>query len=192
MNNTLLTNYLEFRLLNNTEIKINILRNQLFFQIHRAILPMNGRAGISFPGYDKNQKSPLGNIIRVFGSNADLANFLTNLSIVPIRDYIDVSGINNTPDCCQYVSFSRIQPKGYSAMRRFLRRNKDETKKQGFYDKEGYNNFVYNLPYINYYSTSTKNYVRVFIKMGNPTIESKNGGFSSFGLSKEGSTVPHF
>lgn len=189
--NNYLTNYIEFKLLENTDININVLRNQLFFQVHRAIVPINGRAAISFPGYDDNESFSLGNTLRVFGSNTDLANFLAHLSISSIRDYVDISGINNTPSKCQYISYSRVQKKGSSALRRFIKRNKlSESDARDIYDN-GKKTYI-DLPYINYYSTSTKNFIKVFISKSLVINEPKNGVFSSFGLGKEGATVPHF
>lgn len=155
---------------------------------------MNGRVGISFPGYDKDnvKRLTLGNTLRVFASNIDLTNILASLSIASIRDYINLNGIKDVPSGCQYVSFSRVQSRTTSGLKRLMERNNlDEYDAKSQYSRKK-NILINDLPYINYYSTSTENYLKIFIKKGEPSNEFKKCGFSSFGLSKEGSTVPHF
>ena len=152
------------------------------------------RFGLSFPNYHKGLFE-LDYTIRIFApEKVDLEILDLKTKLLKVKDYLKIGHILNTPETNEFLCFKRKQVK--SSLERRARRgtargvypNQEvamtELKKKG---KQ-----VSKLPYIFVNSTSSgNNRLRLFIDK-NTSDTNIEGKFTSYGLSKKGSTVPDF
>lgn len=197
--------YIEIELLKDTEITLGFVWKKLYAQIHLALVEVRDEnnlvaIGLSFPNYQKD-KFPLGEKLRLFAKTKEelerlnLAHWLKRL-----MDYVAMSEIQKVPDNVNsFVSFSRKRFKSNSEIRRLAKRYAkredipyEEALKKFIETEEKYEKAKKEnkLPYINMQSLSSNQELKIFIEKKEKQ-ESKNGLFSTYGLSHE-STVPHF
>jgi len=192
--------YREIRLFDDTEISLGFIWQKLYERLHKALVPLKDAdesvpVGFTFPGYGGH--FPLGDRLRIFApdlatfENLDLENALVNLT-----DYLHLSELRATPDKHGYVIFRRKQFKTnpFRQARRYAKRHglsfEEALKRYEAFDvkeildKNG-------LPFFNYYSTSTGQKTKIFIEKSESKSH-KEGSFNTFGLSKEGATLPNF
>lgn len=181
-----MNSYVEIEIIENIDFSVNNLLSIVMKRIHETFITNKKNLGISFQNYSKKN---LGNLVRVFGDKTDLEKFISNLDIVSISSYVKVSQILQVPDNVQYAIYSRYDKQGLNAkinrqMKRHSLTRDDVLKKYSYIDK-------FNLPYFNYFSTSTKQHFKYFVNIYK-NANFTQGEFNSFGLSKENATVPIF
>lgn len=132
--------------------------------------------GTSFP-YWQNHTQPsgvsLGKVIRLFGSRPSLLYFSRNAQMDDIANIFEVkmSAILPTPEDVDHVAQ--------------IRDRKIERYKKNQWPISKY------LPYLKCQSKSNRKTFSLFVDM-NMSDEKKEGLYSTYGFSKEGSTVPYF
>lgn len=188
-----LTHYLEFELRSDAEHSPGALMSLLFGRVHLAIVGGGmGHIGLAFPGYSGLGMPGLGERLRVFGSQQELSAFSSRLALRALREYLRVSSVRAVPEGCAHIVYVRRQAKGSpSAYRRLCRRGgMKEPCSQEEYCRD--RKMLRGLPFVSYFSTSTRSHTRIFIAREQPGTQALDGEFSSFGLSRNGTTVPFF
>lgn len=198
--------YQEIFIYPDVETPRHVLREKVFEALHLSFVTTEKllqnniekvdfiRFGLSFPNYHKGLYE-LDYTIRVFApEREDLESLDLKTKLMRVKDYLKIGGILNTPDDTNYSVFKRKQVK--SSIERLAKRGVtrgaypnyeiafSELKKKG---KQ-----LSKLPYIFVNSTSSgQNRLRLFIDK-DTSQNHVEGKYTSYGLSKEGSTVPDF
>lgn len=200
--------YQEIRLIPDAEIGMGVIWSKVFSQVHLALADYKNKhkadnLGVSFPEYyhqenseNQNKPSSLGRSIRVFCSENDcLAKLDLKEWLSRLTDYASLSEVLTSDESSTHAVFSRYQPKTQSSMRRSIKRRMEkrgETEEQavkalgGFYSEES------KLPFIHLESLTNGQSFRLFIKKNKASNVSPVNTFTTYGLSKDGSTVPVF
>jgi len=191
--------YVDIKLFTDTEITLGFVWKKLYAQIHLALVEVRDEnnlvsVGLSFPKY-KESKFPLGNELRIFShSKEKLEKLDLNCWLERLLDYVSISEIQEVPtDINEYVSFGRKQFKVNAE--RLARR---QAKRKGISFEEALKNYENfdeekkktKLPFVNIKSLSSDREMKIFIHKTKKE-ESKQGMFSTYGLSNE-ATVPWF
>lgn len=201
--------YQDLTLLPDSEISPGALWSELFQKMHVALVKIKNKdgkvpVGLAFPQYrhciasEHTTDFPLGLKLRVFGSSEhDLLNL--NLNLGGLSDYVHKTGVRTVPDhVSNYAVFSRYQPKGKSSQERLIRRlaqrencslenareiyNAKQTVKPAEHVK---------LPFLQMSSKSSSHRFPLFIERKQKEV-SREGCFSTYGLSDGTTTVPDF
>ena len=190
--------YVDIKLITDTEITLGFLWKKLYAQIHLALVEVRNEdnlvsVGLSFPNYLKDRF--LGDRLRLFASTKEeLERLKLEEWLSRLEGYVFLEEIKEVPtDVTKFVSFRRKQFK--TNAERLARR---QAKRKGISYEEALKNYENfdeekkktKLPYINVKSLSSNREMKVFIQKSEEK-ESKNGLFSTYGLSSE-STVPWF
>lgn len=181
--------YCDIRVLPDPEASEPVLVNNLFAKLHRVLVQLNANdIGVSFP----NVKKTLGNILRLHGSAARLAELLATNWLKGLRDYCEVQPIMTVPNEVTYLTVSRVQAKSvYNKRKRSITKgwlSEAEAQEQITDDQQK----QLQLPFVQINSSSTlQNYIKLFIKHGEKQAMPVTGEFSCYGLSKN-ATVPWF
>jgi CRISPR-associated endonuclease Csy4 len=190
--------YVDIALISNEEIDLGFLWRKLYAQIHLALVEVRNEdnlvsVGLSFPNYSKDRF--LGDRLRLFASTKkELERLKLEEWLSRLEGYVFLGEIKEVPsDVTKFVSFRRKQFK--TNTERLARR---QAKRKGISYEEALKNYENfdeekkktKLPYINVKSLSSDREMKVFIEKSEEK-ESKNGLFSTYGLSSE-STVPWF
>ena len=146
--------------------------------ILHAVTKVDGQSpiGINFPFMQEHKNenvTSFGETMRVFGTKGDLLVFLRNASLSALLEEPDltVSKIQEVPDDAAFVQTLRD--------RTVERRKKLKIKVERYF------------PYMKLKSLSNKKKFSLFIKT--KTVQEPTPGyFSTYGLSKDGSTTPYF
>ena len=183
-----LTHYIEIEIKPNPDITLNFIMSILIKKIHESFILNKQNLGISFPFYAKN----LGSKVRIFGDEASLTKFNSKVTINNISSYLVIKPINKVPDNVSYGRFIRVRTKTKASVikRAIVRKNIDKERANSLYK-----NFIeraLTIPFINYHSSSTNQYTKIFIKFVDNCEKNNTNEFSSFGLSKGDSVVPIF
>ena len=194
--------YQQIRLTPDAEVGLGFLWTKVYTQVHLALAEYNNSAnniGISFPEYQYNEKKPkdstIGKVIRVFAKDTDsLAKLDLRKWLKRLEDYASLSEITECPTDSDYGVFTRYQPKNQSSLRRIARRRIErlqESEQQAMNHISKLKTKKSNYPCILLVSLTNHHEYPLFIKL-EKTSESESQDYSTYGLSKNGSTVPIF
>lgn len=194
----------EVRMIPDPEVGLGFLWMKSYTQIHLALVEYinnidSDGLGIAFPEYNHDEKSPrkstLGHSLKISAKDTnalaklDLATWLKRL-----EGYVTVSEIIRSDQLEKHITFTRYQPKNQARLRRMLRRRMDslgENEEQAQSHISQLTAKKTTLPFIQLESLSNLQAFRLFIKK-NEASEQKDGSFTTYGLSKDGATVPVF
>ncbi len=185
-----MTHFCDIRVIKNPEMSFSHVMNSVFSLLH-LVLAQKGYqdVGISFPLF--NDKG-LGNCLRLHGLETRLQELLSSPFWNGIRDYINLSRLERTPENTKYRQVFRVQSKSNAErLRRRLIARKGVTQEEA---KEKIPDSIeknLNLPYLSLFSKSSGQNFRLFLKHGPLLEKSKHGLFNSYGLSIGGS-IPWF
>lgn len=209
--------YQEITLLPDTDIAVGFLWQNVFQQVHIALVEHKvasnqSLVAVGFPDY-RQAKFPLGSKLRLFAKEQvtleklDIHRWLTRL-----EDYVHIKGIKPVPNDVTYVSFIRKQVKSPERIER------DMQKKAALWAAKSGQSLaeclavleqskptaLCALPFIYLHSQQTKqrspeksSKFPLFIQMQQQST-SQDGGFDCYGLSSKANgqsalaTVPHF
>ncbi len=192
--------YREIRLYDDTEISLGFIWQKLYERLHKALVPLKDGMGsvpigFTFPRYGGD--FPLGDRLRVFAPDkATLEKIGLEDALADMADYIRLSELCETPDNHGHIIFRRKQFKTnpLRQARRYAKRHEisfeEALKRYEAFDAE-HTIKKNRLPFFNYYSTSTGQKTKVFIEKS-ASENPKEGRFTTFGLSREGATLPDF
>ncbi len=172
----------------NAEMPINWLLNAVYTKLHKVLHDLGSTSiGISFPNY----KVTMGNVVRLHGSEADLAKLQQSDWLGGMAGYCQVSEILPAPGVVQHRTISRKQPTmSESKLRRLIKRGSlTETDAKQYRAKmfgKGLDN-----PYLELQSSSNGHKHRRYIEFGELLDHPVSGEFDNFGLSKI-ATIPWF
>ncbi len=181
--------YLDIQVEPDLEISAPALLNNLFAKFHRAMAQhCNGQIAVSFPKYDKT----LGDVLRLFGTQEVLEQFMAQPWLKGLRDYTQVSDIQAVPE----------EVKGYRSVFRVQRKSPQNKRKRAvskgwLSETEALEQMPdqafqpLSLPYLQLHSLSNKQVMRVYIQLGELGNQPQTGEVSSYGLSRT-ATVPWF
>lgn len=190
----MLTHYFEITAIPHEELPQSAITSLVMQELHRILKDFDGKIGLSFPDYQK-QTITIGGRIRCFANLELLEKVKLKLSDKSSTDYAILSEIHPVPQQIRgYLSYSRVQNKGSSD----LRRKEKHMKQRGFSDDEitkvlslkAQNQKPISLPHVHMTSSSTGQQFLLMIKE-KQLEENIEGTFSSYGLSKT-ATVPYF
>lgn len=192
----MLTHYFELRAIPQIEMTETEVMNQLMQSLHRALVNYNGKIGLSFPCYARQNRQSMGGIIRLFGSAGNLQQLSNEIKQNSnIRDYALAMDIQTIPEkLTGYIEVSRVRSKGQSAIRRAEKRLTAQGKwspdvHQAMIEKWGSTRL--NYPYFHLTSQSTGQHFMLWVNQKhckNPVY----GEFNAYGMSQVGVTVPDF
>lgn len=186
--------YQEIKIFDLEDVPMGFVWQKLMEKVHESIVGSkeNGKIGISFPGYKKDD-FPLGNRLRVFANErGTLENLNLKENLKHMADYMWVSEIRDVPKTAAYAVFKRKRDR--NSVERLARRY---AKRHGISEKEAMRLYkkarpkTLNLPYFKYRSRSTGQTLSIFVEKEVNAQKKASGSFSSFGLSVTGS-VPDF
>lgn len=187
-----MTHYIDIKMVPPAEVSVPVVLNKVFSRFHKALVQEEGlELAISFPAEKKQKGSPLGDILRIHGSEKELKFFMETNWLGGMKDYVKFGMVKSVPSNAEHVVVRRVQVK--SNAERVRRR---QIKRHGLTEEEAREKISDSLekrikePYINVKSTSTGNSFRLFIRQ-EKVSEPRLGGFNKYGLSK-GGTVPFF
>ncbi|MFC3679756.1 type I-F CRISPR-associated endoribonuclease Cas6/Csy4 [Bacterioplanoides pacificum] len=189
--------YQELTLLPGDDIGHYFLWSKVYTQLHLALVEtQKGNnltdIGISFPQYDLNKG--LGRKLRVFAPSSerlqalDLPGKLSRL-----LDYVHITSIRDVPESVEgYMRVSRWREKTgieRRARRSAIKKGISYEAALAQWQERGSTDFIPKSPYVQLQSLSNSNRFRINIRV--EEVESGDGGFSVYGLSK-GGRVPKF
>lgn len=180
--------YIDITLKPDQEIPLNWLTNGIYTKLHKTLCDLGSTSvGVSFPKY----KVTLGNVLRLHGSQANLAALQQQNWLGGMSGYCNVSEVLAVPDSVQYRTVSRKQTNMTQAkLNRLIKRGsitEDEVKR---YKAKMFSKGLDN-PYLELQSGSNGHRHRRYIEFGELVDAPVAGQFDQFGLSKT-ATVPWF
>ena len=119
--------YQEITLLPDVEISLGFLWQNVFQQVHIALVEHKvtenqSAVAVGFPDY-RNAKFPLGNKLRLFAKDqTSLEKLAIDKWLTRLEDYVHIKGIKPVPDLVTYVSFARKQVKSPERIEREMHR----------------------------------------------------------------------
>lgn len=180
--------YVDIKVRPDEEMRQNVLLNKVYSKLHKALFSMNStEIGVSFPQYNVL----LGKIIRLHGTNDKLTELQATDWLGGLKDYCEVSTIQNLPANTQYRTISRIQSNMTEAkLRRLIQRGSISTEEAKTYKAKMFQKGLDNA-YLELESTSNGHKHRRYLQFSDLISEPVIGQFDHFGLSKT-ATVPWF
>lgn len=188
------THYFELKAIPHTELLQSEVLAHLMQQLHRQLPAYGGQIGISFPAY--GQQRTLGDIIRIFGTEAHLTQLHQQLyQQQEVKNYGLISNINPVPaHINKHYCYQRQHIKGTSDLRRAEKRlsaqqlppEEIQQRLQNKLNKMG----NCQLPHLHFKSASTQQTMTLFIKR-TMKLKEHHGTYNSYGLSNN-ATVPDF
>ena len=183
-----MTHYIDIRLMPKTEIRENVLLNQVYTLFHKRLYDLKAtEIAVSFPEYSLK----LGRLFRVHGTEEVLGMLMGKEWLGEYARHCKVSEIMVVSDAVKYRTISRVQQNMTEAkLRRLIKRGtiKDEDVKK--YRIKMFQGGLEN-PYVELRSMSNGQMHRRFIEFGTLTETPVTGEFDLFGLSKT-ATLPWF
>ncbi len=171
------------------EFSESVLLNVLYAKLHGVLANQDGiEVGVSFP----NAKKRLGNILRLHGSEASVAQLHNGSWHNGMKDHITVSEIELVPLNCRHHEIRRVQVK--SSIGRVLRRSvangrmSEQEARQRLGTARSKRS---KLPYLQVKSRSTGQAFKLFVSIGKSIETSTSGDFNAYGFSRI-ATVPCF
>ncbi len=190
--------YLNIRVLPDSSISAPSLLNNLFSRFHRTMARhYNGQVAVGFPHYGQNgqkhyRQKTLGDVLRLFASKAVLEQLMGFHWLKGLRDHTQVGDIRPIPGAVQgYRTVSRVQKKSPQNMR------KRSIAKGWLGERDAQNRIPdqrfkpLDLPYLQLQSLSNKQFMRIYVQLGELRDQPELGAFSSYGLSRT-ATIPWF
>ena len=180
--------YIEIALKPKAKTASNVLLNQVYTRLHKAIVVLKAsNIGVSFPQY----KVLLGKKCRIHSHQKTLNQLATLNWLGDVIDECHLSEITAVPENCQYRTISRIQSTMTNAkLRRLIKRralNAEEIKQyQVTMLAKGLDH-----PYLELESGSNGHKYRRYLQFGPLQTEPVAGEFDTFGLSQT-ATIPWF
>ncbi|MDC3221576.1 type I-F CRISPR-associated endoribonuclease Cas6/Csy4 [Gammaproteobacteria bacterium] len=181
--------YIDIQLQADSEMPVYFIRNKAFAKFHKALTDLKQqRIGISFPEY----KTQLGKVIRIHGSQADLAQLQQSNWLGGLSGYCKVSDIVTVPvKVSGYRSISRIQQNmSNSKLQRLLKRSSIVEQDIAAYTTKMQQNML-DHPYLELKSASNNQNYRRYLKFGDLQDKPRKGKFDFFGFSNH-ATIPWF
>ena len=209
--------YQEITLLPDVEISLGFLWQNVFQQVHIALVEHKvaenqSAVAVGFPDY-RNAKFPLGNKLRLFAKDqATLEKLAIDKWLTRLEDYVHIKGVKPVPDSVTYVSFGRKQVKSPERVERDMQHKaalwsakSGKTLAECLTDLEKSKPTARSaLPFIYLHSQQTKqrspeknSKFPLFIEMHEQSAE-QDGLFDCYGLNSKANgegvhaTVPHF
>lgn len=180
--------YIDIRLHANADMSVKELMATLFYKVHVWLARhAQGRIGLSFPEAD----NALGTVMRVHGSQSDLLMFAMGDWRRTLLLWISQTAVQAVPEHTRHHSVTRVQRKSANNMRQRAMRRHGLTLEQAVQRIPDTAVEPLNLPYLDIQSASTGQCVRFFIRH-QTAADAVPGGFSAYGLSQAGATVPCF
>ncbi len=184
-----MNNYIDIKILPDTEFSSSLLMNALFAKLHRAMVEAgHSEVGVSFPQAQKT----LGDTVRLHGSQGALERLMAIGWLKGLTDYTCVTAITAVPGNCKHRVVKRVQAK--SCVERMYRRSvkkgwltaeEAETRMNAGKDQQ------LKLPFVQLKSRSTEQSFRLFIQQGKILDSPVAGEFSAYGVS-DVATIPWF
>ncbi len=180
--------FVDIKIKSDAEMRENLLLNKAYSKFHKALFSLNTtEIGVSFPKF----KILLGSIIRLHGTETQLAELQQSNWLGGLSGYCDVSPIQSVPSNVKYRTISRIQANMTEAkLRRLIKRGSISAEEKKGYKAKMFQQGLDN-PYFELQSSSNGHKHRRYIQFGELLDKSVTGKFDQFGLSKT-ATVPWF
>lgn len=192
----LLSHYVDLKAIPQEGMPLSEIIGLLMQQLHRYLPEYEGRLAVAFPDY--RNKGTLGNMVRLLGSENEVAIVLTQLKQSDVANYVIMpNGVSPVPEekIKRHVRFMRQSTKGRSDLRRAKRRlsaqglSEDEIKKR--LSNKILKAAQQNYPHVYLYSYTTQQRFVLAVACQVCSESSEQGGFNAYGLSL-GATVPVF
>ncbi|WP_158291719.1 type I-F CRISPR-associated endoribonuclease Cas6/Csy4 [Lampropedia puyangensis] len=184
----MIDHYLDIQVHPSSELQTNTLMAQLFSKVHVWLAAHGqGRMGVSFP----NMQLTPGDVLRMHGSAADLTRFVgadwrQNLAL-----WTSIGAIAAVPDGARHVRVMRVQRKSAHNMRQRAMRRHGLSLEEATARIPDQPRFYSKLPYLIIKSSSTGQRLSLYLQQ-EAIATATPGGFSAYGLSQQGATVPWF
>lgn len=180
--------YINIMVLPDPEMRETLLINNLFAKLHRALVQHKiDDIGVSFPNHAKT----LGNVLRLHGKGESLQAFMVEPWLKGLRDYCSIADISRVPNDVSYRAVKRVQAKSAHN-----KRQRSITK--GWLTPEQASDSIPDTaqkpltqPFVQLYSTSTKQAMRLYIQHQPEQASPVLGVFNRYGLSNN-TTIPWF
>lgn len=180
--------YIDVRLHANADLSCNELMATLFYKVHVWIARnAQGRIGLSFP---EMARTP-GALLRVHGNQADLTAFASGDWRRTLALWISQTPVQPVPAHIQYCTVIRVQSKSAHNKRLRAVRRRGLTLEQATALIPDDTTKPLDLPFLDICSASTGQRVRFFLRQ-QQVVDAVPGGFSAYGMSQAGTTVPWF
>lgn len=187
--------YFELKAIPDPELLQSAVVGKLMQAMHGLLPSYQGRLGISFPGY--GQARTLGGILRLHGSSDDMQELHSQLRKTPVvGSYSLITDLNRVPEnISEHGIFKRMHTKSKSDINRLIQRHKNRgtwTQVLEAAIRDSYSQDVI-CPHVRLksYSTGQPSFL-LFVRKMVCKYPTENGKFNTYGLSKNGATVPLF
>ncbi len=183
-----MNNYIDITLNSDSEMPLNWLMNAVYTKVHKALYQHGStKIGVSFPQY----RVTLGNVLRLHGSECDLAALQQQNWLAGVSGYCNVSAVLPVPDGVKYRIVSRKQATmSQSKLNRLIKRGSISEGDVSGYKVKMFSQGLDN-PYVELISGSNGHSHRRYLQFGGLQDSPAFGDFDQFGLSKK-ATVPWF
>jgi len=184
-----MTHYFDIKLDEGKPFKLANLMNEVYSCLHKKFWDHKELTiGLSFPEYGEH----LGKVIRLHGNETELKKLHHKSWANERATKLHFSDISPIPSAVNFAVFSRIQQtQSNSKLKRFIKRNNPSEQEIRAYKAKMFSQGL-DLPYVELISKSTSQRHRVYNKKTEVDSPSENQAFTTYGLSKSGSTVPIF
>ena len=170
------------------EMRENVLLNKVYTKLHKALFLIKSTGiGVSFPNYNVT----LGRVLRIHGSQSQLAKLQETLWLGGLSGYCDVTEARLVPSGCQYRTVSRKQATmSLAKLRRLMNRGSITPQETKAYKAKMFDQGLDN-PYLELESVSNGHMHRRYLEFSKLSEDKVSGDFDYFGLSRI-ATVPWF
>lgn len=184
-----MNHYLNITLHPDAEMPATVLMNAICAKLHKALFDSRSTSiGISFPKYDVT----LGNVLRIYGSEADLQKLHSANWLGGMNGYCKFSEVTAVPANAKHRTVSRKQSTmSQSKLKRLLKRGTITDDKVKDYKAKMFAEKGLDKPWLDFVSGSNGQRHRRYIELGELQDQPITGEFDQFGLSKT-ATVPWF
>ena len=163
-----------------------------FYQgVHLYLVESGAQLGITLPELKTGARNPLGNIVRLHGTEDSLHAFTESPFLSRIRSPFRLSSIEQVPAGAQPRTFWRHQPKSIVQLRKRAMKRHGLTEEQAVERYPRDMLFHSPLPFLELRSLSTRQSFRLFFVKGDIQKIAVQGEFNTYGLSPT-ATLPWF
>ncbi|WP_409420099.1 type I-F CRISPR-associated endoribonuclease Cas6/Csy4 [Pseudaeromonas sp. ZJS20] len=180
--------YVDVTIRSDADVGVNQMMGTLFYKLHVWLSEnMPNRVGLCFP---KMALTP-GDCLRLHGTETDLKAVIGGNWRYSLLMFIQMQPVRPIPANVQFCTVQRVQRKSVhnrrlrSIRKGWLNETEVVSRIPGDHDRR------LDLPFIVVRSHSSQQVIKIFIRQ-QVRFEPVEGGFTSYGLSKDGSTVPWF
>lgn len=184
-----MNHYIDLNIKPDAEMRENVLLNKVVTKLHKALHDLKSTdIGISFPEVGKR----LGKTLRIHGKADKIQELQSTNWLGGLIGYCDISEIKTVPETnVFYRTVSRVQPSMTQAkLRRLIKRKSISEEEIKAYKAKMFSQSL-DEPYLELFSTTSKQLHRRYIKHGELKNSPVKGKFDQFGLSKN-ATIPWF